>query len=205
MAHAPLHEQVAALERLVQANRIASAILAWAQRFGLPSWYLGAGAITQTVWNDLHGFDPTYGIKDYDIVYFDSDNLARDHEKDIEATIQRDLGHLGVKLDVTNEARVHLWYAQRFGRPIPAYNSTEHAISTWPTTASSIGTRYDQSGFVVCAPFGLFDLFSLIVRANPAIINRGVYEEKASRWSNRWPRLSVTPWPSSAGTAGTDD
>jgi len=169
--------------------------MAWAQEFALPSWYLGAGAIAQTVWNQLHGFDPMHGIKDFDLVYFDSRDLSAEGEERIEATLRRDVGDLGVDVDVKNEARVHLWYHTVFGRTIPQYQSTEHAISTWPTTASSIGARYEENRFVVCAPFGLRDLFSMIVRANPTLIDRRVYEAKAARWSGIWPRLTVLPWP----------
>ena len=41
--------------------------------FGRKRWYLGAGAVAGTVWNIVHGFDSEYGIKDYDLVYWDDD------------------------------------------------------------------------------------------------------------------------------------
>jgi hypothetical protein len=193
LADAPLLDQLAGLERAIRCNPNVVAIMAWAQAFALPSWYLGAGAIAQTVWNQLHGFDPTHGIKDYDLVYFDSHDVSAENEEIIEATARL---NLGVDVDVKNEARVHLWYDTIFGRTIPQYQSTEHAISTWPTTASSVGARYEETRFIVCAPFGLRDLFSMTVRANPALIDRGVYEAKSARWSSIWPRLTVVPWPS---------
>jgi hypothetical protein len=72
--------------------------------------------------------------------------------------------------------------------------STEHAISTWPTTAPSIGVRYQVDMFVVCAPFGLTDLFAMVVRPNRALIDQAIYEAKTARWATLWPRLSVLPW-----------
>ncbi|MPZ63102.1 MAG: hypothetical protein GEU93_17795 [Propionibacteriales bacterium] len=30
--------------------------------------------MAQTVWNQLHGYDPVHGVKDYDLVYFDPDD-----------------------------------------------------------------------------------------------------------------------------------
>jgi len=186
--------EVEALERALRRNPVVLAILEGAGDLALPSWYLGAGGVTQTVWNELHGFDPTHGIEDYDLVYFDPDDLS-DHAEQKTAQIATEhFSALSVKLDVKNEARVHLWYAQRFGRSIPAYRSAEHAVGTWPTTASSIGVRYDDDGFVVCAPFGLSDLFGMIVRPNKAIVTRTVYEAKAERWAALWPKLSVVPW-----------
>ena len=194
MADATVDQQVRALERDVRRNSVARAILERAPQLRLHSWYLGAGGVTQTVWNVLHGFEPTRGIKDYDLVYFDGDDQSAAGEEVAESRATQLFGDLDVKLDVTNEARVHLWYPERFGRSIPPYRSTEHAISTWPTTASSIGVSSDNGEFVVCAPFGLSDLYAMVVRPNKAIIDRAIYEAKVRRWVEFWPRLSVMPW-----------
>jgi hypothetical protein len=192
IADAPVERQVLALERAVRCNPDNVAVMDWARELGLPSWYLGAGAVAQAVWNQLHGFEPARGIKDYDLVFFDPDDLSAESEERIEAIARSELG---TNIDVKNEARVHLWYEGMFGRAIPPYRSAEHAISTWPTTASSIGVRYDEDRFIVCAPFGMHDLFSMIVRANPTLIDRSVYEAKTARWSTIWTRLTVLPWP----------
>ncbi|MHB8504356.1 MAG: nucleotidyltransferase family protein, partial [Acidimicrobiales bacterium] len=186
--------QVEALEAIVRSNPVACSLLDQLPGFDLPSWYLGAGGVAQTVWNHLHGFAPTHGVTDYDIVYFDPDDLTEAGEKAIEARVASVAGAGGAKIDLTNEARVHTWYERRFGRPLAAYRSTEHAIATWPTTATSLGVRYDGSDFVVCAPFGLADLFSMVVRPNTTLVDRGVYEAKAERWRRLWPRLTVAPW-----------
>jgi uncharacterized protein len=201
IADSPLHDQIATLERALRCNPNVVAIMACASQLALPSWYLGAGAVAQTVWNELHGFHPTHGIRDYDLLFFDAHDLSAEKEHDIEATVRRDLGehgdlgNLGATIDVKNEARVHLWYESVFGRAIPPYRSAEHAISTWPTTASSVGVRFEDHRFIVCAPFGMRDLYSMIVRANPTLIDRSVYEAKVARWSKIWPRLTVLPWP----------
>jgi uncharacterized protein len=108
--------------------------------------------------------------------------------------VARRLAEFGVAVDAKNEARVHLGYGERFGRDIDAYHSTEEAIATWPTTASSVAVRYDREGFVVCAPFGLADLLGMVARPNKPIVSRDVYEEKVSRWAARWPKLRVIPW-----------
>ncbi|HYM15922.1 MAG TPA: nucleotidyltransferase family protein [Dehalococcoidia bacterium] len=193
-ADAPIAEQVAALERVIRSNPNATAILERAAQLGLPSWYLGAGAVAQTVWNNLHGFDPTDGIKDYDLIYFDSEDLSSESEQEAQNRARHLFADLHVVLDVKNEARVHLWYPQRFDRTIQPYRSAEHAVSTWPSTASSIAVRYEPDMFVVCAPFGLKDLFSLVVRPNKAIVSQSAYEEKAVRWAARWSRLTFIPW-----------
>jgi uncharacterized protein len=191
---APLHLQVQYLDTALKLNAVAQAVLSVGAELGLPNWYFGAGGITQTVWNLRHGLDPATDIKDYDVVYFDPDDLSVESERRNESEVASRLAELGVVVDVKNEARVHLWYGERFGRRIDAYRSTEEAIATWPTTASSVGARYDHEGFVVCAPFGLADLLGMVARPNKAIVSRDVYAEKVSRWAARWPNLRVIPW-----------
>jgi hypothetical protein len=190
---APLHRQVDYLWDAVRENAVAQAVMVAASDMELPDWYFGAGGVAQTVWNLRHGFGAADGIKDYDLVYFSHDTSGED-ERRIEAELVQRLSDFGVVLDVNNEARVHLWYAERFGRRIDPYVSTEDAISTWPTTASCVGVREEKDTFVVCAPFGLADLLGMVARPNKAIVSREIYEEKTSRWAARWPRLRVLPW-----------
>jgi hypothetical protein len=197
LAHLPLAHQVRALESIVRSNPIVAGVLDRLPMLDLGSWYIGAGGVAGTVWNHLHGFAPAHAIKDYDIVYFDAEDLGAAAEKAVEAQVTELLGATGAAIDVTNEARVHTWYEQRFGRPLSPYRSVEHAIATWPTTAGSIGVRCEGAEFVVCAPFGLADLFAMVVRANTTLVDEPVYRAKAERWQQTWPRLTALPWPSS--------
>jgi uncharacterized protein len=194
LASAPLDEQSACLEAILKENEITQAVLSVACELDLRDWYFGAGGVAQTVWNVLHGFEPAVGIKDYDLVYFDAADLTIETEWEAEAEVDDRVGDLGIVVDVKNEARVHLWYEQRFGRHLEPYRSTGEAIATWPTTASSVGVRSDHGRFVVCAPFGLADLFAMVARANKTIVTRDVYEEKVARWATHWPQLRVVPW-----------
>lgn len=191
---APLHRQIQYLNDALKQNPFARAVLATGEEMALPNWYFGAGGVAQTVWNLLHGFEPAAGIKDYDLVYFDPIDLSDEAERQIEEKVARRLSGLDVVVDVKNEARVHLWYAERFGRHLEPYASTEDAIATWPTTASCVGVRQENDDFMVCAPFGLADLLGMVARPNKTIVTRDVYEEKVSRWAARWPRLRIIAW-----------
>jgi uncharacterized protein len=102
-----------------------------------------------------------------------------------------------IKLDVKNEARVHLWYKDRFGYAIEPYSSSADAIATFPTTATSVGIRRILGKFECCAPFGLDDLFGLVVRPNKRQITRSIYEAKVDRWRSIWPGLTFQPWDES--------
>ncbi len=200
LADADLASQVAALDGLLRASPVVGPLLDAFVGWGLPGCYVGAGAVAQTVWNAAHGFALDVGVKDADVVYFDPDDLSADAEQRAEHLVQRSVPSLGVAVDVTNEARVHLWYEGRFGVPLSPYRSAEAAIATWPTTAASIGVRPsgpsagDGAGLAVCAPFGLRDLFALVVRPNRTLVTEDVYTAKAHRWHATWPRLTILDW-----------
>jgi hypothetical protein len=101
---------------------------------------------------------------------------------------------LPLKLDVKNEARVHLWYKDRFGYSIEPYSSSASAIATFPITATSVGIRRIFGKFACWAPFGLDDLFGVVVRPNKRQITRAIYEAKIARWRSIWPDLIYLPW-----------
>ncbi len=184
----------------LEANRVVSKILEGAPRLALPDWYLGAGCVAQTVWNELHGFPPTVNISDYDLVYFDRSDLSEDSEDFRAAQARELLQDLGGEIDLKNEARVHLWYPDHFGYAIEPYTSTEDAISTWPTTATAVGVRKEADGqLTVFAPFGLDDLFGLVVRPNKRQITEEIYLRKVERWTKCWPKLVVIPWDRERG------
>lgn len=191
---APLHRQIEYLEMALNQNEVVQSMLAIGSDLALPNWYLAAGGVAQTVWNLQHGFEPASRIKDYDLVYFDPGELSSEAESQIEEELRRRLPGSATTIDVKNEARVHLWYRECFGRPVEPYRSSEDAIATWPTTASAVGVRYEGNQLVVCAPFGLSDLLGMIVRPNKVIVTRDIYEEKALRWASQWPDLRVIPW-----------
>lgn len=190
---APLNDQILYLADALRENAVLQEVLSAAAKMDLPDWYLAAGGVSQTVWNVRHGFPAAEGIKDYDVVYFDP-HAGEDADERASQELTKRLSTLGIELDVKNEAFVHVWYGQRFGTPIEPYFSSGHAISTWPTTASSVGVRTVPDGLVVCAPYGLGDLLGMIARPNKLIVTRDVYEEKTRRWAARWPRLTVIPW-----------
>ena len=184
----------AELEPILRGNPWLATLLDRYDRIGLPDCWIVAGAVVQTVWNHRFGLPPTTGITDIDIVYFDPD-VSAETEAGYATRLRAEFADLPVWLDVKNQARVHLWYQSRFGKPIQPYGSTAEAIATYPTTATATGVRPAAAGLEVCAPFGTDDLAQCIVRANPVLVSETVYRAKASRWLAVWPGLSVLPWP----------
>jgi hypothetical protein len=175
-------------------NQCVADILERFDEIALPDTWLVAGCIAQTIWNLACGQPAELGIKDVDLIYFDAEDLSLGAEAGHERRLRDLFGQLAIKLDVKNEARVHLWYQQRFGYAIERYRSSADAIATFPTTATAVGVRRIHGGFECCAPFGLADLFGLVVRANKKQITRSIYEVKVERWRSIWPELTILPW-----------
>lgn len=190
MSDAPARELASAVE----SSPLLTEVIGRWDEIGLPDGWLVAGAVAQTVWNRRFGLPATHGIDDVDLVYFDASDLSEEAEAGHAARIAALFRHLPVRIDVKNEARVHLWYERRFGYPIAPYGSVEEAIATFPTTATAIGVRPSMEGLAVLAPLGLTDLLSGIVRPNKAQITRDIYAAKIARWRRCWPDLAIVEW-----------
>jgi hypothetical protein len=182
------------VETSLRANPIVATVLDDWLQLKLPNCWLVAGAVVQSYWNYVHGFQPQHGISDIDLIYFDPDDLTEETERQHAARINARHQDLGIRFDVKNEARVHLWYEERFGYPIKAYTSVEAAIETFPTTAGAIGVRPAGNKLEAFAPFGFADLVNLVVRPNTRQVTRAIYAEKVARWKPHWPQLRFVDW-----------
>jgi hypothetical protein len=157
--------------------------------------------VAQTIWNLAHDKAPSADILDYDLVYYDRD-LSEERERSVTHQARELVADLHLELDVTNQARVHMWYPKRFGYRIQPYQSTEDAIGTWPTTATAIGVRPSSHELEVWAPFGTDDLFNLVVRPNRVQITPAIYNAKVTRWVAHWPSLEALSWEEGVGRSG---
>jgi hypothetical protein len=181
------------LERILRSSPLIWGMLEKAPSFGLSSYYFGAGAISQTVWNSLYHCDPLHGIADVDFVYFDPD-LSYEKEDHYIKLIQAAFKDSPLAIDVKNEARVHLWYAKHFGYSISPYHTLEEAVDSWPTTVTTIGVRLEQNHLQIYARFGLEDLFKGVIRPNKVAVKKEVYLAKCAKWKSKWPELETLPW-----------
>ncbi|QHQ62862.1 hypothetical protein Ana3638_20485 [Anaerocolumna sedimenticola] len=187
--------QIKILESILNSSELIREVLKRAKLSGLNNYYIGAGCITQTVWNYIFHKPFNYGIKDIDFVYFDNVNLDYEAENKVITSLKELYADMKIQLDVKNQARVHRWYKEHFGYDILPYKSLEAAVNTWPTTATAIGVRKNEDDSLrVYAPFGFNDLFGKIVRPNKVQITEDIYRSKTLRWLEKWPELSIIPW-----------
>jgi hypothetical protein len=106
-------------------NPVNAAIADALFRLALPDAWIVSGCLVQTAWNlqTMRALD--YGIADYDVFYFDPDTSWQAEDAVIRKLLGR-LARLDVKVEVRNQARVHLWYPQKHGLPYPALHDRWH-------------------------------------------------------------------------------
>ena len=181
------------LIQVTRANQWNSLILDRAVQLGFEDWWLTAGCIAQSVWNIACARDIHVGIRDYDLFYYGPDT-SWDAENEVIGNASRIFADLPVEVQVRNQARVPLWYGQKFGIPFGPVNRASDGIDRFPCATTAVGVKRRQGEFQVYAPFGLTSLFDGILRPNHALWIPEVYEEKAARWQREWPYLRRVSW-----------
>jgi hypothetical protein len=175
--------------RIVATNRHNRALLARLPDLDLPDCYLTAGCLFQTVWNLRDHRAPEWGIKDYDLFYFDASDLGKAAEIATEQRVRATFADLPVTLDVKNQARVHLWYQAKFGAAYPQLTDTTGGIDRYLIACTCIGIAVPSGR--LHAPEGLGDLAAGRLRINPRNAQPDPYREKAESYRQRWQWLEI--------------
>ena len=163
---------------------------------GLPDALLGSGAIYNTVWNVLTGRPALTGINDADVVYFDDGDLSYEAEDRVIRRAGAYFSALPIPVEVRNQARVHLWFPERFGMAYPRLTCSAEMMLFYASKTHAVAARLEADGRIsIHAPFGLDDMFGFRVIPNPALPNRQTHERKAARAKAIWPELTIVPWP----------
>jgi hypothetical protein len=183
----------AELEAILRRSAPLMQVLATARELNLPDWLIFSGAIYQRVLNDRTGRDLDYGIKDYDLGYFDPD-ISWDAE---DAVIRRVANAfeppLREMVEVRNQARVHVWFEGKFGEAYSPLTHTAEAVDRFVSPLFAVGVRLEPDDrMTIVAPFGLEDLFGLRLRPNPSR-PIGEFARKVTPLTARWPELSIEP------------
>tara|TARA_Y100000310_G_C20470934_1_gene709987 strand:- start:117 stop:662 length:546 start_codon:yes stop_codon:yes gene_type:complete len=174
----------AELKNIIKKDPRLKRILPAVRELELPNWFIGGGAIRNTVWDKLHGIETPFN--DIDVVYFDEDDVLREIEDFYEKRLAAELPY---QFDVNNQARVHSWlYAGK------VLISTEDGIASWTEKATCVGVRleYDDT-ITISAPHKLDDLFDLIVRPGPVRNDLGLFRGRVAKkqWQANWPKLEI--------------
>lgn len=192
MTEAALQAQLFALIRqcdwLLQALQLVRAQ-------GLPAWCIGAGVLRNLVWDAAHGYPlQPRAESDIDLAWFDASEAAGGRDEILQQCLQAAMPAL--PWEVTNQAWVHRWFGDYFGHAVEPLSNLHEAVASWPETATAVGVWLDeQDELRLIAPYGLADLFDLVVRRNPARVSVATYQQRVlqKRYTERWPQVRVLP------------
>jgi hypothetical protein len=184
----------ARLEAIVRSGPTLMQVLTTARDLDLPDWLIFSGAVYQRVLNHLTGRDLDYGIKDYDLGYYDARDISYEAE---DAVIRRVAARfeppLREMVEVRNQARVHLWFEGKFGEQYAPLETSAAALERFVSPLFAVGVRLDAAGaLTILAPFGLEDLFAMRLRPNPLRPTNG-FARTSAAIKARWPEVGVEP------------
>lgn len=176
-------------EAAVLANPFNEELIGRLGAIGLKECYLTAGCLFQSLWNQISGRSPEWGIKDYDVFYFDDSDLSWNAENRVIRTVTDAMAGLPIQIEVRNQARVHLWYRERFGSDYPQLTSARSGIDLYLISCTCVGI--DARTGELYAPNGLADLASGLLRMNPRNPMSDLFKAKAESYRERWPWLEI--------------
>ena len=200
MQRSPEQDDKAALARRFVSETLQNphnaALLERLPFLGLPDAWLVAGCLFQTVWNLRSGLGPTAHIKDYDLFYFDGDDLSESAEQQVQARVSALFADLPITVEAKNQARVHLWYERWFGYPYAPLQSARHGIERFLVPCTCVGLQpggTPQTPPLLYAPYGLAELYAGLMRPTPACPHLPLFQAKADSYRERWPWLTIQP------------
>lgn len=180
------------LADIVRADPGLMHVLTTVRGLGLDDWRVFSGAVYQSVWNAQTGRPAGYGIRDYDLGYFDPDESWDAEDAVIKRVAAAFEPPFRDMVEVRNQARVHLWFENKFGEPYDALTGTDEALARFVAPAFAVGVRLEEDDTIsVAAPFGLDDVFSLTLRPNPRRPLARGWERAVANARSRWPELTI--------------
>ena len=180
------------LTAILRATPLLMHVLKTARDLALWDWLVFSGAVYQPVLNHLTGRPLDYGIRDYDLAYFNASDLSYEAEDRVIRRVRAAFDEpLRSMVEVRNQARVHLWFEAKFGEAYSPLSCTAEALERFTSATFAIGTRLEPDDRLhIEAPFGLSDLFTLRVRPNPRRKTAG-FARACDNVLRRWPELTV--------------
>lgn len=180
------------LKIIIRGNKWFMSVLYAVRACNPPDWFVGAGVIRNIVWDYLHNYHEPTALSDVDVIFFDPSDLSPVSDQSVTKELFDNLPN--ILWEATNQAAVHLWYEKLFGYPAPSLKSSEEAIATWPETATSVGVRLlANDELLIVAPFGLDDLFNMILRRNPNRITVELFRQRVQEKAiqHNWPKVKI--------------
>lgn len=172
------------LIEIIESDGWMTDVLKTVRDINLNDCWIGAGFVRNKIWDKKHGKERTE-LNDIDVIYFDKSNSSKKYDLQIENKLRKLNSNLN--WSVKNQSRMHIRNGHK------QYTDCNHAISFWPETATSIAVRLNLKNQIeYIAPYGLDDLFNLLVIPTPKfdlILYKNRIEKK--RWKEKWNKLEI--------------
>ena len=188
-------DHFAQLRAILRNDPWRSRVLGLVRSLELTDCWVGAGFIRNAVWDHLHGRPATRCSGDVDVLWFDPCRVAPCEDLRIEAELRA--LEPSIEWSVKNQARMH----ERNGDA--RYASVTHAMLGWPETATAVAAQWTELGDCeIAAPFGIEDLFSLILRPTPRFMGEKYQIPIPTEFGARdgWRTGRCCGWPVNPGS-----
>ncbi|WP_428742328.1 nucleotidyltransferase family protein [Tenacibaculum sp.] len=159
-------------------------ILETVKSLNLSDCWIGAGFVRNKIWDYKHQRTRT-SLNDIDVIFFDKNDSSKEYELTLEKKLHTIIPT--VNWSVKNQVRMSV----RNGHS--QYENCCDAISYWPETATAIAVKLNSNNQIeFIAPYGLSDLFNLIVKPTPNF-DLTTYRERVTNkgWKNTWEKLFI--------------
>jgi hypothetical protein len=174
------------IKEWIRSDHVRMRALHLASNLKLRDWCIAAGFVRNLVWDKLHQKKASTPLNDFDLIYYDPNNIESAKDKQLELRLKNLTNQ---PWSVKNQARMHIR-----NKDTP-YTSTHDAMSYWVEIETAVGVKLSEAGEIdIVAPFGLANLFG-----NTITINRkrrkpeDFYKRIESKnWLSQWPNLKVT-------------
>jgi hypothetical protein len=129
------------------------------------------------------------------VSYHDASDISYGPEDRVIRALAWRFADLPVPVLVRNQARVHLWFPQKFGQSFEPLSSSAEMLLRYASKTHAVAARLEADDTItIHAPFALDDIFSFRIVPNHVLANRPAHEAKGARAKSVWPELTVEPW-----------
>lgn len=175
------------LRQMIEDDQYLMQLLKTIGELGLEDCWLCAGVIRNFVWDELT--ERNTPTNDIDVIYFDEEDLSTKSEELYEKKLEEIFPKQ--PWSVRNQARMHL----KSG--FSPYHSAIDGVAHFPETPTAVAARLNNGKVEVVAPYGLKDLFNMVVKPTrfyeEGTTYRSIYLERIQKkkWENNWHELSI--------------
>ncbi|MFJ7747531.1 nucleotidyltransferase family protein [Peribacillus sp. NPDC097295] len=162
-------------------------VLEVVEQVNMNDCWVCAGLLRNKVWDVLHHIKTP--INDIDVIYFDRTDTSVSKERELEKILE---GLMPKQpWSVKNQARMH---EKNGAHP---YESSYDGVAHFPEIPTAIAVKLHNNKLEVMTPYGLSDLFEMIVKPTPLYKRNNklypVYSERMQekKWDEIWRDLYI--------------